>query len=320
VTFPAFKAGDAFHSGTGGGFDFHTPPPQIILCVPAPGETFRLSLVLILNTRASLTPPKDATRMRVKHAGALVPQQFLECHENSMQNGTLDSTTHRPLLAAIFHTFVVSIVILSLVPTVNLLRDLLNWRRPPELSEALLVALLVQWSLASLVWCGTAARGHGLHELLGRTWENVRDAQNDFRFACVVILFMLISAFSMRLLGPFDNSSIDTSPRTLIQLILSVCVAISAGITEELIFRGYLLRQFEALTGSENFGLLSQAVLFSLAHGSQQTVAGILHKFLAGYFLGWSAIRRKSLLPGIIAHSLLNVLMTILVYLLPRGK
>jgi len=28
VTFPAFKAGDAFLRGTGGGFDFHTPPPN----------------------------------------------------------------------------------------------------------------------------------------------------------------------------------------------------------------------------------------------------------------------------------------------------
>ena len=27
MTFPAFKAGDAFLRGTGGGFDFHTPPP-----------------------------------------------------------------------------------------------------------------------------------------------------------------------------------------------------------------------------------------------------------------------------------------------------
>ena len=28
MTFPAFKAGDAFLRGTGGGFDFHTPPPE----------------------------------------------------------------------------------------------------------------------------------------------------------------------------------------------------------------------------------------------------------------------------------------------------
>src|ERR1700739_3381582 len=27
--FPAFKAGDAFLRGTGGGFDFHTPPPTL---------------------------------------------------------------------------------------------------------------------------------------------------------------------------------------------------------------------------------------------------------------------------------------------------
>ena len=29
VTFPAFKAGDAVLRGPGGGFDFHTLPPQI---------------------------------------------------------------------------------------------------------------------------------------------------------------------------------------------------------------------------------------------------------------------------------------------------
>jgi|GEM_PF-2872933 hypothetical protein len=33
VTFPAFKAGDAFLRGTGGGFDFHTPPPNQALAV-----------------------------------------------------------------------------------------------------------------------------------------------------------------------------------------------------------------------------------------------------------------------------------------------
>jgi hypothetical protein len=30
VTFPAFKAGDSVLRGSNGGFDFHTPPPQIV--------------------------------------------------------------------------------------------------------------------------------------------------------------------------------------------------------------------------------------------------------------------------------------------------
>jgi len=30
VIFPAFKAGDAFLRGAGGGFDFHTPPPYLV--------------------------------------------------------------------------------------------------------------------------------------------------------------------------------------------------------------------------------------------------------------------------------------------------
>jgi hypothetical protein len=53
-------------------------------------------------------------------------------------------------------------------------------------------------------------------------------------------------------------------------------VALSAGLTEELIFRGYMLHQFALLARSEKTGLLVQAVLFALAHGSGQTFAGIL--------------------------------------------
>lgn len=235
-----------------------------------------------------------------------------------MENGTQDTKPTQRFLAPTIHTFLLSVLVIALVPMTNWLRTLVDLRHPLTLSEALFVAMLLQWTLVGLTWVGTALGGHHPREFLGENWQNARDIKGDFRFACIVVLLLVLSTFFVGLLGPFDTSNIDTASKTPVQLILSLFVALSAGLTEELIFRGYLMRQFAVLTQNEKIGLLSQAALFALAHGSGQTLTGILDKFLVGYFLGWSAIRRKSLVPGIIAHCGLNILGTLLLYLFPR--
>jgi membrane protease YdiL (CAAX protease family) len=40
----------------------------------------------------------------------------------------------------------------------------------------------------------------------------------------------------------------------------------TAGFSEELIFRGYLTRQFDAWTGSLVFAVILQGIVFGLAH------------------------------------------------------
>lgn len=233
-----------------------------------------------------------------------------------MEKGTPDTQPNQPLLASIPHTVVLCILVLAPVPIVNWLSMLADLRHPLTLSRALLVVLLLQWSLVSLTWFGIALRRHQLRELFGKTWRDLRDFKNDFIFACVLVLLLALSTFFVSLIGLFDTYT-HTSPNTPVQLMLSLFVALSAGLTEELIFRGYMLRQFALLARSEKTGLLVQAVLFALAHGSGQTFAGILHKFLTGYFFGWSATRRRSLGPGVIAHCGLNAFATILPFLLP---
>lgn len=165
-----------------------------------------------------------------------------------MENGT-QGTQSRPLLPSIPHAIFLSVLVVVLVPMANWLRMLVDFRRPLTLSEELAVALVLRWSLVGLTWFGTAVRGHGLRELLGRTWQSVQDVRNDFRFASIVGLFLLLSTFFANLLGPFRTPTADASRRTSIELILpfSVRLAVSAGIIEELIFRGYLLRQFRVL-------------------------------------------------------------------------
>ena len=83
---------------------------------------------------------------------------------------------------------------------------------------------------------------------------------------------------------------------------LWVLLSISAGFSEELAFRGYLQRQFTALTGRTSQALLLQAAVFGIAHGYQGLQA-CLAIALYGALFTLLALWRKSLRPGMIAHA-----------------
>jgi hypothetical protein len=53
VTFPAFKAGDSVLRGSNGGFDFHTPPPQIVKQVCILVMSILLCSVHVANSQPS---------------------------------------------------------------------------------------------------------------------------------------------------------------------------------------------------------------------------------------------------------------------------
>jgi hypothetical protein len=62
VTFPAFKAGDSVLRGSNGGFDFHTPPPNLLNS----GKKIRIKAksgpTLAENRIAKGRPPPGAAR------------------------------------------------------------------------------------------------------------------------------------------------------------------------------------------------------------------------------------------------------------------
>jgi membrane protease YdiL (CAAX protease family) len=77
-----------------------------------------------------------------------------------------------------------------------------------------------------------------------------------------------------------------------------------APITEELLFRGVLLRGLVQSYG-ERVGLLVSAVLFGLLHGR---LAEALVAFVAGLVLGALRLRTRSVLPCIALHVGVNAL------------
>jgi len=88
--------------------------------------------------------------------------------------------------------------------------------------------------------------------------------------------------------------------------LLWLVIAVSAGFSEELLYRGYLQRQLGAMTGRAERGVLLQALLFGIAHG-QQGPSTTLRATIYGLIFGSVARRRRGLFAVVVAHSLVDL-------------
>jgi CAAX protease family protein len=115
---------------------------------------------------------------------------------------------------------------------------------------------------------------------------------------------------TLKMLGPL-------APHTYLEAGLFVLLSIFAGLFEEIIFRGYLQRQFVALAKNAFAGILISGMIFGLAHGYQgprmMLVIGVY-----GTFFGMLAHFRKSLRPGMMAHAFQDSLAGITLFRLVR--
>jgi membrane protease YdiL (CAAX protease family) len=106
-----------------------------------------------------------------------------------------------------------------------------------------------------------------------------------------------------RLLGPSSARSVDILlPQSLLEMVVWIGVSLTAGFCEEAVFRGYLQKQFHVLTGNAVIAVLTQALLFGLAHG-YQGFKNVIVITILGILYGLLALGRRNLRPGIIAHA-----------------
>jgi len=91
-------------------------------------------------------------------------------------------------------------------------------------------------------------------------------------------------------------------PHTSSERLLWVGFALSAGICEEIVYRGYLMHQFGAFTGHWLVALLLQAAVHSSGH-LVLPLEMVVAVALLGALLGVIALWQKSLVPGMILHS-----------------
>lgn len=96
------------------------------------------------------------------------------------------------------------------------------------------------------------------------------------------------------------------------QIALAVLLVMVVAITEEVIFRGYLILRLTQVTGSSAAGVLLSAGIFSLGHGYEGS-AGVATVGVMGIVLGVVYLWRESLVAPITMHFLQDFIGIVLV-------
>jgi len=168
--------------------------------------------------------------------------------------------------------------------------------------------IAMEYGLFAFVKGGIARRGVSVRDILGGDWSTPRRVATDIAMGLGFwVLWMGVLAAWNAFFSSSAAVSVYTPPRRPLEVLLWIAVSISAGISEEFAFRGYLQRQFGALTGSRWIAVIMQAVLFGVAHSYEGWRAAI-HIISFGLIFGLIAIWRKSLRPGIIAHAWTDIM------------
>ena len=173
---------------------------------------------------------------------------------------------------------------------------------------------------------------NSLFAFLGLKWSKTRHPSlmktRDFNFRyaieyCVIALAIWvvagnISTFVEEIFTKFGHSTIldgmqDEPVSGLGIAVETIYACIMAPVTEELFFRGMLLRVFSK--ANQRFAVFATAFFFGLAHGNlpQFSLA-----FLLGIFLAHMTLKHGSIIPSIIVHMFINSFVTAASYA-PEG-
>jgi uncharacterized protein len=216
------------------------------------------------------------------------------------------------LLAPWWHTAMMVALIIGLsVAGVRQLRSFGS--QPLHLVANYSLTIAYEWILAALAVWGIHIRKVPLRQLLGK-WRP--GAQGWLADIGVALGFWAVALTVLALLGnalvKISGSHINPqrigdvtqklTPVTGVEMMLFVVLSISAGISEELVFRGYLQQQFARMGHRVWVGVALSALIFGGAHG-YEGVAGILLIVAYGAMFGVLALLRRGLRTGMIAHA-----------------
>jgi hypothetical protein len=169
------------------------------------------------------------------------------------------------------------------------------------------ITIVAEWLIVGFICLGSRWGGASLRTLAGGIAPDWRSILRDLGLAVAYLvaanlILKGVSVLLARFLGPAPEGFLkNLLPHGALESVVFLLLALTAGICEETIFRGYLQRQFTAWSGSAAAGIILQGVAFGAAHAYQGLSLVILISFY-GCMFGLLAIWRKSLRPGMIAH------------------
>jgi membrane protease YdiL (CAAX protease family) len=167
-----------------------------------------------------------------------------------------------------------------------------------------LTAGFMDWALLYYCWVGVHHRGGTLETLSGGRWKSWRSVMVDLAIAAPFwVLWEGVAWGVHQLVGPSSAKTVlSLLPQSLLEIAIWIGVSITAGICEEMAFRGYLQRQFTALSGSVTVAVVAQGIVFGVAHAYQGWKNVVVIAAL-GILYGAMAAWRRNIRVTLIAHA-----------------
>jgi len=249
-----------------------------------------------------------------KHHTVAASKRLIECSklasrpdEVIMQTSPLaQSTSDRyPQVASPLHTILMLAAFTAWTLGAKILADQARSAANPNRVRVYLVTIFVEWVFFALVLVGVRRNGASVLLVLGDHWRSARQVLRDIGIGAGfwVVALALLWVFGRLLRVDAHGPNMQfIFPHGGIEITLWIALSVTAGICEETIFRGYLQRQFMALTKSAPAGIVISAAAFGAAHAYQGFRMVILIG-LFGAMFGILAYWRGTVRPGMIVHA-----------------
>jgi membrane protease YdiL (CAAX protease family) len=176
--------------------------------------------------------------------------------------------------------------------------------------------ILMEWGLVLATVAIARHHGLGLKEL-GQTVGNPR---TSLAVAALGLLGLLaLTIFNVRQIQNGSREELESTVRRArkfvpigsVEALGFAFVSLTAGICEEILYRGWLVNFFGALTGSIWIGMVLAAAMFGIGHAYQGR-PGIIATGVLGLVFGSMFVLVKSLVPGQVIHAAIDLVNGIL--------
>ncbi len=151
-------------------------------------------------------------------------------------------------IAPAWHT----VAVLALLATVASLSLLAHSDNSAAIAQHRILSYLptiaLEWFIVAFIWFGCRRRGGSLRTLLGPMSWNWRSVLRDAGLALLFLLLsnVVLSVFPFLLHIKRNAMVKNMLPRTDAEVLVFSLLSLTAGICEEIIFRGYFQKQWTA--------------------------------------------------------------------------